>query len=113
MAAVTRILTDPDLRARADRERASLKAVLDRRVARWNELASSAKVKYPRYDGGFFTTTFCDDAPAVAARLRADGVFVVPLPGALRIALSSVAERDIPRLVTALGNALGNALGTR
>jgi aromatic-amino-acid transaminase len=106
MAAVTRILTDPDLRARADRERASLKAVLDRRVARWNELASAAGVRYPRYDGGFFTTVFCDDAPAVAARLRADGVFVVPLPGALRIALSSVAERDIARLVTALAKAL-------
>jgi aromatic-amino-acid transaminase len=107
MAAVTRILTDPDLRARADRERAALKALLDRRVARWNELASAAGLRYPRYDGGFFTTVFCDDAPAAAARLKADGVFVVPIAGALRVALCSVAERDVPRLVASMTRAVG------
>jgi aromatic-amino-acid transaminase len=102
MAAITRVLTDPALRARVDAERASLKALLDRRVARWNELAGPAGLRYPRYDGGFFTTVFCDDAPAAAQRLRADGIFVVPIAGALRIGLCSVAERDVPRLVEAL-----------
>jgi ABC-type microcin C transport system duplicated ATPase subunit YejF len=42
---------------------------------------------------------FCDDATAAAAKLRADGLFVVPQSGALRVALCSVAERDIQRLV--------------
>jgi aromatic-amino-acid transaminase len=98
MAGVTRALTSPELRPRVDKERAALKALLDRRVAKWNELASS-KLKYPRYSGGFFVTVFCDDGPAAAQRLKADGVFVVPQPGALRVALCSVAERDIPRLV--------------
>ncbi|MCC6556524.1 MAG: aminotransferase class I/II-fold pyridoxal phosphate-dependent enzyme [Polyangiaceae bacterium] len=99
MAAVTRALTDPELRARTEAERAALKALLDRRVATWNELASAAGLRYPRYSGGFFTTVFCDDGPAVAARLKAEGIFVVPLAGALRVALCSVAERDLPRLV--------------
>jgi aromatic-amino-acid transaminase len=103
MSAITRVLTDTALRARVDGERATLKALLDRRVARWNELAGPAGLRYPRYDGGFFTTVFCDDAPGTAARLRAEGVFVVPLPGALRVALCSVAERDVPRLVETLG----------
>ena len=106
MAAITRILTDPDLRARADRERGALKALLDRRVARWNQLAGRAGLRYPRYDGGFFTTVFCDDAAGACSRLKADGVFVVPIPGALRVALCSVAERDVPRLVDALARAL-------
>lgn len=106
MAAVTRVLTDPELRARVDKERAALKALLDRRVARWNQLAGPAGLRYPRYDGGFFTTVFCDDVPTAHARLKAEGVFAVPLPGgALRIALCSVAERDVPRLVDALTRA--------
>jgi aspartate/tyrosine/aromatic aminotransferase len=106
MAAVTRLLTEPALQARVERERGALKALLDRRVARWNALAAPARLRYPRYDGGFFTTVFCDDAPAAALRLKADGVFVVPQAGALRVALCSVAERDVPRLVDALARAV-------
>jgi aromatic-amino-acid transaminase len=107
MAAITRVLTEPALRARVDNERRALKSLLDRRVARWNELAGKAGLRYPRYDGGFFTTVFCDDAPAAALRMKADGVFVVPQAGALRVALCSVAERDVPRLVQSIARALG------
>jgi aromatic-amino-acid transaminase len=106
MAAIARVLGDPELKARVDKERAGLKALLDRRVARWNELAQKAELRYPRYDGGFFTTVFCDDAPAVAQRLKVEGIFVVPQAGALRIALCSTAERDIPRLVEAIARQL-------
>ena len=106
MAAITRLLTEPALKARVERERGGLKALLDRRVARWNALAAPARLRYPRYDGGFFTTVFCDDAPAAALRLKAEGVFVVPQAGALRVALCSVAERDVPRLVDALARAV-------
>ena len=106
MAAVTRALTDPELRARVDRERGALKALLDHRVARWNQLALPAGLRYPRYDGGFFTTVFCDDVAGAAARLKADGVFVVPVAGALRVALCSVPERDVPRLVDSIARAV-------
>jgi aromatic-amino-acid transaminase len=109
MAAVTRVLTDPELRARVDRERAALKALLDRRVAAWNARALPAGLRYPRYDGGFFTTVFCDDTATASARLRAEGVFVVPVAGALRVALCSVAERDVPRLVDSMARAVGIA----
>ncbi len=111
MAAVTRVLTDPELHARVDAERAVLKALLDRRVARWNELAAPAGLRYPRYDGGFFTTVFCDDAAGAGRRLEAEGVFVVPLAGALRVALCSVAERDVPRLVDAITRAVSGSVG--
>ena len=99
MAAIATILDDPRLKAQVDGERAELKAVLDRRVAVWNEHAARAGLAYPRFSGGFFTTVFCDDAVGAAAKLRGDGLFVVPQSGALRVALCSVAERDIPRLV--------------
>ena len=102
MAAITRALVEPDLAARVAGERASLKALLDRRVAAWNERARAAGLVYPRYDGGFFTTVLCDGAFDVAAALKRAGVYVVPQAGALRVALCSVPERDIGRLVDAI-----------
>jgi aromatic-amino-acid transaminase len=45
---------------------------------------------------------FRDDAQEHALRMKEKGVFVVPQKGALRVALCSVAKRDIPRLVEAL-----------
>ncbi|MFO0760407.1 MAG: aminotransferase class I/II-fold pyridoxal phosphate-dependent enzyme [Byssovorax sp.] len=103
MAAITRLLVEPDLRARVERERGALKGLLDRRVSRFNQLAAPAGLRYPRYDGGFFTTVFCADGPRTARRLKDEGIFVVPQgPSAIRVALCSVAERDIPRLVAGI-----------
>jgi aromatic-amino-acid transaminase len=101
--AITRLLSDPGQRAACDAERAKLKAMLRSRVERFNELARPKGLSYPRYDGGFFVTVFHDRAKEKALAMKESGVFVVPQEGALRLALCSVAERDIPRLVDALG----------
>jgi aromatic-amino-acid transaminase len=106
MTAIGRCLSDADLRARIERERGVLKALLDGRVSRWNELASAAGLVFPRYDGGFFTTVFCQDSAGVAARLKGQGIFVVPVQGALRVGLCSVPERDIERLVNGFRTAM-------
>ncbi len=104
MKAVTRLLTEPELVRACDAERAQLRALLDARVAAFNGLAQEHHLRYPRYEGGFFVTVFADDAPERAARMRESGVFVVPAKGALRVALCSVAERDVARLVAALAS---------
>ncbi len=109
MAAVTRALVEPELRDRVAAERAVLKKLLNRRVAIWNEQASAAGLRYPRYDGGFFTTVLCDGAFDVASALKQDGVYVVPQAGALRVALCSVAERDVAKVVSAIAKRLGDA----
>jgi aromatic-amino-acid transaminase len=102
LAAVTRLLTDPELASKCDAERAGLKALLRARVDAFNALAPKRGLKYPRYEGGFFVTVFSDDAHDRALRMREKGVFVVPQKGAVRVALCSVAERDVARLVDAL-----------
>lgn len=104
MAAVTRVLEDPVLRARADRERFEFRSLLERRAAVFTELAAGAGLRHPRFGGGFFTTVLCERSDAVAARMKADGVFVVPVDGGLRVALCSVPERDLARLVTGIAN---------
>ncbi|MBK6697638.1 MAG: aminotransferase class I/II-fold pyridoxal phosphate-dependent enzyme [Myxococcales bacterium] len=100
--AITHLLTNGDARAACARERDSLKAMLHARVAAFNREAALKGLRYPRYEGGFFVTVFHDDAKKKAERMREEGVYVVPLAGALRVGLCSVAEADVPRLVAAL-----------
>lgn len=102
MLAITELLRDPALRARADHDRDRLRALLDGRVAAFNEAARKAGLRYPRYEGGFFVTVFVTDGERTAAKARERGVFVVPMQGAVRVALCSTPARDVPRLVQAL-----------
>jgi aromatic-amino-acid transaminase len=102
LAAITRLLTDPAMVKQCDVEREAFKATLRARVDAFNALAPARGLKYPRYEGGFFVTVFHDDAHAKALAMKEQGVFVVPQKGALRVALCSVAERDVARLVAAL-----------
>ncbi len=106
MVAVTRVLTEPELREQSKVERAEHATTLTRRVARWNELATQAGLGYPRYNGGFFTTVFSDRAQEVAAALREQGIFLVPLGKALRVAMCAVNEEQIARIVQGLKSTL-------
>lgn len=100
--AVTELLTDPELKARADTERAELVELLQGRIDAFNREAAAAKLPTPRYDAGFFVAVFTKDAQTAAAAMRDVGVFVTPIPGALRAALCSTPAAAIPRLVEAL-----------
>jgi aromatic-amino-acid transaminase len=102
MRAITRLLTESALATACDREREGLKALLGARVAAFNELAPKRSLRYPRYEGGFFVTVFADDSFERAARMKDKGVFTVPQKGAIRVALASVAAKDVERLVDAL-----------
>jgi len=111
MTAVTRLLREPTLARAVAEERSGLVRLLDGRVAAFNELARPRRLRYPRYDGGFFVTMFVEDAMKAAAKMKEHGVFVVPLKKAVRVALCSVAVPNIPRLVEALEN--GSVAGAR
>jgi len=106
MLAITECLRDPELRERTERERGALQSLLAERVALFTRLARERVLPHPRYEGGFFVTVFADDSARAAAHLRTAGVFVVPIPGALRVAVCSTPLRSIPRLVEALAQGL-------
>ncbi|HZM00170.1 MAG TPA: aminotransferase class I/II-fold pyridoxal phosphate-dependent enzyme [Planctomycetota bacterium] len=106
MLAVTELLENAALRARADTERERLRALLGERVAAFNRAAAKAGLVYPRYEGGFFVTVFTPDAESAAERMKSLGVYVVPMDGAVRVALCSTPLRDVPRVVDALAAGL-------
>jgi hypothetical protein len=56
----------------------------------------------PRYESGFFVAIFTPDPETTAATMRDAGVFVIPIPGAVRVAICSTPASEIPRLVDAL-----------
>ncbi|MBI1380748.1 MAG: aminotransferase class I/II-fold pyridoxal phosphate-dependent enzyme [Planctomycetaceae bacterium] len=105
MQAVGTLLTDGALRQKSLAEREALRDLLDRRVVAFNREAARAGLAYPRYEGGFFVCVFCRDSAEVVRATQARGVFVVPLPGAVRVALCSTPEAQVPRLVDALAAA--------
>ncbi|MCU0680825.1 MAG: aminotransferase class I/II-fold pyridoxal phosphate-dependent enzyme [Polyangiaceae bacterium] len=109
LEAITRLLSDPELRASADAERRGILELLARRVAEWNRLAPGLGLRYPPYAGGFFVTVSCDDPPGAAAALRKHDIFVVPVSGALRVALCSVPLRDVERLARTMAEVLVTA----
>ena len=107
MSAITRLMSDVELARVCNAERDALKARLSARVEAFNRHAPARKLRYPRYEGGFFVTVFDDRAREKAQSMRDKGVYVVPQVdsqrrGALRVALCAVAERDVPHIVDAL-----------
>lgn len=100
--AATDLLTDPELVARVAAERAELSELLQSRIDVFNEHARAAGLRTPRYDAGFFVAVFTPDHDATAAAMRERGVYTVPIPGAVRVALCSTPASTIPRLVEAL-----------
>jgi aromatic-amino-acid transaminase len=102
MAAVARLLGEPERRSKVLAERADLVALLQKRVDFWNEHASAAGLVYPRYDGGFFTTVYAADPKRTSKALADRGVFLVPTAGAVRVAVCAVNEAQIARIVESL-----------
>lgn len=104
--AVTDLLTDPGLAERARAERAELVALLQGRIEVFNRVAAAAGIPIPRYEAGFFVTVLTPQSEAVAARMRERGVYGVPMPDGIRIALCSTPVASVPRLVETIADGL-------
>ncbi|HUR27139.1 MAG TPA: aminotransferase class I/II-fold pyridoxal phosphate-dependent enzyme, partial [Planctomycetota bacterium] len=102
MLAIADLLESAEASGRVKAERQRLVDLLGSRVGAFNAAARAANLKYPRYEGGFFVTVFAKDPQAIAKHMREHGVYVVPITGAVRIALCSTPVDAVPELVRAL-----------
>jgi len=106
LLAITECLTDPLLSVSYMKERVALRTMLTARVDAFTALCKTASLRHPRYEGGFFVTVECPQPEVAAARMRELSVFVVPVKGALRVALCSTPLASVPRLVDALATSV-------
>ena len=111
MLAVTELLTDPTLRQGVEQDRAQLIDMLGHRVETFNAEASQLGLQYPRYEGGFFVTLFTADPQESARRCQEENLFVVPIQGAIRVALCATPQSQVPRMVGILGRAVAGLQG--
>jgi aspartate/tyrosine/aromatic aminotransferase len=100
--AVTELITDPDLAGQIASERDQLTTLLQERVDVFNDHATEAGLPMPRYDAGFFVSIFTPNEQVAAAAMRDVGVYITPIPGAVRVAMCSTPADAVPRLVEAL-----------
>jgi isopropylmalate/homocitrate/citramalate synthase/aspartate/tyrosine/aromatic aminotransferase len=102
LVSITRLLSEPALREGIAHDRAAVMDLLAKRSQIFTRLADVAALNRPEYKGGFFTSVFVDKPDELAACLRGEGVYVVPMKGAVRIALSALRTSDVPQLVERL-----------
>ena len=109
LLAVADLLEDPTRAQAVVEERAKLIASMGERVDAFNTAAVDAGLIYPRYEAGFFVTVFTDQPEEAARQCRKDGVFVVPIQGALRVGLCATPQSSIQRLVESLARGIAAA----
>jgi len=112
MLAVTEVLTNEELYAAWVQDRARLVALLDERVRIFNDLAAEHGLMYPRYEGGFFVSVFSDQPKVTIQSMQDDGVFIVPLQGAVRVGLCATPAAAVPRMVASLAKGIAAAKRT-
>ncbi|MBL4771356.1 MAG: aminotransferase class I/II-fold pyridoxal phosphate-dependent enzyme [Planctomycetes bacterium] len=106
MLAAIDLLVDPVMRKRVEADRGALLDMLSERVEIFNREAVKAKLSYPRYEGGFFVIVFTTDPEETVRRCNAEGLYVVPIKGAVRIALCATPKNVVKPMVEILGRAV-------
>lgn len=101
-----KIYNDPALLKKVMDERKQYRDMLIKRGRIFKEEAEKIGLKTLPFRSGFFMSIPCDNPEAAAALLEKEGIFTVPLAKGLRLAGSSVTEKDCIRLPEAVKRAI-------
>lgn len=104
MAAIKKIYEDPELLEKVNKEREYYRNMLLRRGRAFEEAAAEVGLEIVPFDSGFFISIPCADSEAAAAKLREEGIFLIPLAKGLRVSIASVKEeicRELPAKIKA------------
>ena len=103
---LTKIYEDPNLLKRVMDERKLYRDMLIRRGKAFREEAERIGLVTLPFRSGFFMSIPCADPDAVAAKLEEEAIYTVPLAKGIRIAGSSISERDCRILPEAIKRAI-------
>jgi aspartate/tyrosine/aromatic aminotransferase len=105
-ALLLRLMQDGKAQARLAAEHRHWSEVLAARAAALDAALLAEHMPPVHWTGGFFVCVPVAGPEAVCVRLKAEGVFTVPLPEGLRIGLCGMRAAEAPRLAEALRRAL-------
>ena len=91
-AILSKIYSDPELKAKVFEERQGYREMLLRRGRAFEKAAAECGLEMVPFDAGFFASIPCCNPDEVAARLEKEGIFLVPLAKGLRVSVASVSE---------------------
>ena len=91
-AILSKIYSDPELKAKVFEERQGYREMLLRRGRAFEKAAAECGLEMVPFDAGFFASIPCSNPDEVAARLEKEGIFLVPLAKGLRVSVASVSE---------------------
>ena len=106
-ALLIRLAKDAQAQARLAAEHHHWSAVLATRAQALDAALVAEGMGGLQWTGGFFVCVPVPGPEAVCARMRADGVFTVPLPAGLRVGLCGMRAAEAPRLAQTLRQVLG------
>ncbi len=104
-----RLAADGKAQARLAAEHQHWSDMLADRARALDAALAEARLEPVHWQGGFFVTVPAVTPDAACGRLKAEGVFTVPLPEGLRIGLCGMRAADAPRLAQALRRASQSA----
>ena len=105
-ALLLRLMKDGKAQARLAAEQRHWSEVLAARATALDVALLAEGIPAVHWTGGFFVCVPVADPEFVCTRLKAEGVFTVPLPEGLRIGLCGMRAAEAPRLGQALRRAL-------
>lgn len=103
---LVRLARDGKAQARLNAEHRHWSDILESRAHALNSALRKEHLGGVAWQGGFFTMLTVEDPPAVAARLRDRGVYVVPMKEGLRVGLCGLRAEDATRFAQAYCEAL-------
>lgn len=102
MSVMLRMAADASATTALDAEHAYWRGVLAARADALDAALKGEGLAGAPWDGGFFVTLPVDDPEVVTAQLAADGVFVVPMAGGVRVGICGLRVVDAPRFAAAM-----------
>ena len=108
-ALLLRLAADGKAQAHLAAEHQHWSEVLADRARALDAALAEARLEPVHWQGGFFVTVPAVQPDAACGRLKAEGVFTVPLPEGLRLGLCGMKAAEAPRLAQALRRAVQSA----
>lgn len=93
MSIVTKIYDDPELLGAVTEERKVIREMLLARGRAFEKAAGDCGLETVPFSSGFFVSIPSDEPDALAARLREEGIFLIPLAKGVRVSVASVSEK--------------------